>query len=86
MTMTHSEVRAAIDGGRYDVRGVLAGAYHGRSVSERALLTHVAVLDASGYPVRTLCNRVPADNLADVMGGAPSCAECAGRLGRMLAR
>lgn len=42
---------------------VLAGAYRGKAVEERTLLTHAAVVDADGWPVRALCRRVPVDSL-----------------------
>ena len=50
-------------GENLETRGVLAGAYHGRDIGERELLTHAVLVDA-GQDVRTLCSQ-PVENMAD---------------------
>lgn len=74
----------------YETRGVLAGAYRGRS-TERALLTHVAVVE-DGVERRTLC-RQPVDNLVDRHGmtdeerqAEPTCTTCRRRLAAVRAK
>ncbi len=47
---------------RYEVREVLAGAYRGRAVEDRKLLTHYLVPGDT----RTLCRRVMEERLCDV--------------------
>lgn len=61
------------------VHAVLAGAYRGRKVSERALLTH-----ASSDGGRTaLCRRVQPDMLCDMVeDGPPTCPTCRARADR----
>ena len=66
------------------MRGVLAAAYRGKDVAERALLRHVAILDGDGYAARTLCNRVPSESLADQDDGKATCPACLERFGRFV--
>jgi hypothetical protein len=68
----------------YQTRYVLAAAYKGKDIGERALLTHTAVVD-DGREVRTLC-RQPVENLVDEYGmtseelvSEPTCKTCAKR-------
>jgi len=63
--------------------GVLGGAYKGKDIGERALLTHIAFISAEGYTIRTGC-AVKADNLVDEYAHAedertsrPTCPTCA---------
>ena len=64
------------------VRGVLAAAYRGKDLEDRALLTHAAELDARGDESRALC-RVPVDSLCDdPVYAAPTCPVCAKRAAR----
>lgn len=67
--------------GRYETREVLAGAYKGRSVSRRVLLSHLADVSLPGDAV-ALCGRAP--NLVDAGGmgvggldARPTCPRCA---------
>ena len=61
----------------YEVRGVLAGAYRGKSVSERELLLHAL---APGEE-KTLCRKLLAERLCDVdEPGEPTCEACLARL------
>lgn len=48
-----------------ETRAILAAAYKGKSVSDRVLRTHVALVLDDGTVSRTLCNRVDRDSLAD---------------------
>lgn len=68
---------------KYTVHGVLAGAYRGRDISERTLLSHASV---DGGDTAICSKRVA--NLADVFGTAagqsvtcPACAKKIARLG-----
>jgi len=61
----------------FETWGVLAGAYRGRDVSKRALLTHSVEL-VGGREVRVLCGRVPLDSVTwdaheDVPPTCPIC-------------
>lgn len=59
------------------VHGVLAGAYRGKDIAARALLTHAS---ADGGET-SLCRRVKAGSLCDaVEPGKPTCPECARRM------
>lgn len=63
-----------------EVRGVLAGAYRGRAVENRALRTHLVVMQGDNE-VRTGC-RLDTEHLVDTYGGepegaVPSCPTCA---------
>jgi hypothetical protein len=61
----------------YTVHGVLAGAYRGRNVSTRSLLTHASVDGAES----SLCKR--ARNLCDAEeAGEVDCPECLARIAR----
>jgi hypothetical protein len=70
------------------VRAVLAGAYVGRGrggAKPGPCLTHAVRVDAEGCEVgeKTLCGRILVERLCDVWErGAPSCPECARRVGR----
>ena len=69
------------DGRAVDVVGVLAGAYRGRDISARTLLSHALV---AGDEV-SLCRRVPLGNLCDQdLGGEPTCPACAKRLQKIV--
>lgn len=62
------------------VHGVLAGAYRGKDIGERALLTHAS---ADGG-VTALCRRVKRDSLCDAIEpGEPTCPDCARRTSRV---
>ena len=65
------------DDGRYEVRGVLAGAYRGRQ-DRRAMVRHAIYIRPSGEPATTtLCGAVDEGSLCDVPeSGAPSCKRC----------
>lgn len=70
-----------------EIRGVLAGAYRGKDVGDRSLLTHAVLVGANGRDVRTLCKKVPIDHMCDqVEAGPVSCLVCFGRLARLLLR
>jgi hypothetical protein len=61
------------------VRGVLAGAYRGRSFERFGGLTHAVALDWRGAETHVLC-KIPFDNLCDLAeSGAPTCPACARR-------
>jgi hypothetical protein len=68
-----------------ETRAILAGAYRGRSVSDRPMRTHVALVLDDDTVSRTLCNRVDRDSLADA-GATPTdpnlatCPTCARKL------
>ena len=67
---------------RYTIQGVLAGAYRGRDISQRALLTHAVIQGES----RSLCRRMDADRLTGWDEGnrdEPTCPVCAERLARI---
>jgi len=67
---------------RYQTREVLAGAYRGRSVSDRTLLSHL--VDTEDPQERAMCGRVKPDQIADEYSrveseryARPSCPACA---------
>ena len=63
----------------YEVRAVLAGAYRGKDVGERSLLTHAWVEGES----KTICRRVPESSLCDIdRPESPTCMICLGRVER----
>ncbi len=66
----------------FEVRGVLAGAYKGKDVAARELLSHYWEEGAA----KTLCNRVPEASLADVGPSVPSCTECKARFAKLQAK
>ena len=76
----------------YHCRGVLAGAYRGKRVSERALATHAVGVDAEGREApKSLCSKIDSERLSDRGGGepagsTPSCSTCAERLERIGAK
>jgi hypothetical protein len=68
----------------FETRAVLAGAYLSGS---RTLLTHTVELDANGFEIRVLCNRVQLDSLADPYAlsetdrkAQPTCKTCLKRM------
>lgn len=69
----------------YEVRPVLAGAYRGQDIGDRALLTHAVGIDADNRDApKTLCGRILSERLSDEnVGGVPSCPVCAERLARI---
>ena len=68
----------------FEGRNVLAGAYRGRDVGARALLTHIVEV-RGGQDVRVLCRRVKLDSLCDIPEavGAANCPECTRRLDKI---
>ena len=65
---------------KFTVHGVLAGAYKGRDISERALLRHASVNGGD----TALCGTVKADSLCDMEEeGLPTCAKCLAKLEKM---
>lgn len=67
---------------RYETRGVLAGAYRGKNVEERALRTHLVGLDGCGHEVRVVCGQ-NVDHIVDTYGhtdaelaAPPTCPKC----------
>lgn len=59
---------------------VLAGAYKGRSVSHRALLSHASIDGGR----TALCRRVKEDALCDLVeAGEPTCPTCKTRAARL---
>jgi hypothetical protein len=58
------------------IHGVLAGAYRGKKLGERKLLTHASADGA----ITALCGRVKADSLCDAEEPGPAtCPTCAAR-------
>jgi hypothetical protein len=58
-----------------EVHGVLAGAYKGRDIEERTLLTHVSLTESWDT---ALCRNVKPGMLADLTEpGPPTCKRCA---------
>jgi hypothetical protein len=69
-------------GTRYSVQHVLAGAYRGRDISERALLSHAVIQGED----KTLCRRLGTDRLPgydEDDSDVPTCETCAERLARI---
>jgi hypothetical protein len=67
----------------FTVHGVLAGAYKGKDVAERALLLHVS--EDGG--ATSLCRKVKADHLCDMQEDEmPTCPECLRRAGRKIVK
>lgn len=65
--------------------GVLAGAYRGRDIGARTLLTHAVVMAPDGGFDRVLCPQ-PIDRLADeTYPERPTCPKCAARVDKLLA-
>lgn len=65
----------------FTVHYVLAGAYRGKDLEERALLAHVS--EDGG--LTALCRKVKADHLCDeAVDDMPSCPECLRRAGRKI--
>lgn len=60
----------------YTAHDVLAGAYRGRNLNARALLTHASIDDGDS----ALCGRT--GNLCDVASGVVNCPECLARIAR----
>ena len=74
-----------VEGSALAVFDVLAGAYRGKAVEDRNLLTHAILVDAEGYPAapKSLCGRISGERLCDVpVEGAPTCPLCAERAAR----
>lgn len=73
----------------YHVSDVLAGAYRGKDVGERMLLTHAIGSNPHGpTPAKTLCNRIKSDQLTDLggnypAGSVPTCSICRERLAKI---
>lgn len=74
------------DGTAMATRGVLAGAYRGKALEERPMVTHAVIVDAEGWELgeKTVCGRVALDRLVDRYGmgndlAAPTCPACAKR-------
>ena len=64
---------------KYTVHGVLAAAYKGKDLGERALLTHVSLDDGD----TVLCKRVK--HICDYAEpGEPTCVTCQARLAKLL--
>jgi hypothetical protein len=71
------------DAASWVVLEVLAGAYKGKRLEQRALLSHVVGLDARGHATLVLCRGVQLESLCDERRpGLPSCARCKDRLAR----
>lgn len=67
-------------------RGVLGGAYKGRDISARALLTHLCAVDADGMEYKVGCSGVKLDSITDQFGhteeglkARPTCPICAAK-------
>lgn len=78
-------------GQHLETRYVLAGAYRGRDINERALLTHAIIVQGEppGDEVRVLCSQ-PLDHIADYYSSTPeeaalppTCATCLKRWERL---
>lgn len=82
--------KPSLESVRYNIQGVLAGAYRGRGtdVGQRRTLTHVALLDPDGYAIRALCRTVPGDSLVGYPSNdeEPTCPKCLARLPGFIAR
>jgi hypothetical protein len=64
---------------KYTVHGVLAGAYKGRDISERALLRHASTDEGH----TALCGTVKADSLCDMEEeGLPTCEKCLAKVAK----
>lgn len=72
--------------GTFETVGVLAGAYKGKRLEDRALLTHAIGVDGYGRRAsKSLCGRIAEDRLADDASETlPTCPLCAERLPRAL--
>jgi hypothetical protein len=65
MVTVGSKRRSMKDAVRFETRGVLGGAYRGKSVCDRALLTHAIAIDAKGCDLFVLCRGPKLENIAD---------------------
>jgi hypothetical protein len=86
------------DAVRFETRGVLGGAYLGKNLSLRSLLTHsvgIVAREGDGFEVEgfVLCRGVDVDNIVDSLGhtdeekkARPTCLRCAERFDRMAAK
>jgi hypothetical protein len=64
---------------KYTVHGVLAAAYKGKDIDDRALLTHASLDEGD----TTLCKRVK--HICDLVEtGEPTCVTCQARLAKLL--
>lgn len=67
---------------QYHTRGVLGGAYKGKSVGTRALLTHDVEVDAEGFEIKVSCRGVQLDHIVDQSADPeghdkpPTCPRC----------
>jgi hypothetical protein len=68
-----------------ETRGVLAGAYRGKDVSERSLLTHyLKVTDGGEWAAKSLCGRILGERLSDVDEREDAtCEACAVKLAKL---
>jgi hypothetical protein len=65
-----------VNGVIYEARDVLAGAYRGKDIAARALLTHWLAEGAE----KSLCKRIADESLCDIGGPEVTCPECARRM------
>ncbi len=62
---------------KYEVRGVLAGAYKGARKNLEVCLTHLVLTSESKGDLAVHCGGVEIDNLCDMVEeGAPTCKKC----------
>ncbi len=75
--------------GRYQSRGVLAGAYKGKDTDDRVCRTHWYDVGEDGvwYAPKTLCGRIVAGRLCDMAEKEPAtCPLCRERFARRAAK
>lgn len=72
----------------YETRGVLAGAYKGKSTSDRLTRSHYFdVTDGMWSAPKTLCNSIQGERLCDQPGVEHAdCPECVARFARRSAK
>lgn len=78
-----------IAGKTYHAAEVLAGAYRGKALEERALLIHLAEVDERESVVRALCRGVKAESLITDSGDIerePTCPACIERVAKLRAK
>ena len=67
---------------RYHTSSVLGGAYRGKDVGDRELLTHLVRRDENGNPAKVMCGGVKCEHLTDESGfdeghkEPPTCPKC----------
>jgi hypothetical protein len=77
---------------KYNVYGVLAGAYRGKDIGKRTLLTHAVAINEAGRCVgeKTLCRSIDLDSMCTDPGTQysepPTCTKCKLRLGKSAER